>query len=111
MLVYVEDEAAHVLLLFEVHSSHRLVEKKEIGLHRQRPPEFDAFLQAVGQLADRRPPDVLDLEKIDDVLDDPPMLGFLPHCRAVAQHLPEEALMHFQASAGHDVVERRHALE
>ena len=31
--------------------------------------------------------------------------------RTVAQHLPEKTLVHLQAAAGHDVVERRHALE
>src|SRR5216683_2691673 len=35
MVVYVDDEPRHVLLLFEVHACHRLVEEKKIGLHRK----------------------------------------------------------------------------
>ena len=74
-------------------------------------PELDALLQTVGQLADRHLADVLDLEEVDDVLDDAPMLDLLAQRRAVAQELPEEAAPHLQAAARHDVVEGRHALE
>ncbi len=65
----VEDEAAHVLLLLEVHAGHRLVEQQQLRLHGERAAELDALLQAVGQLADRRLADVLDLEEVDDLLD------------------------------------------
>ena len=54
---------------------------------------------------------MLDLEKVDDVLDYAAMLRLLFQRRTVAEHLPEKTLMHLQAAAGHDVVERRHALE
>src|SRR3712207_7499380 len=36
LLVHVEDEAAHVLLLLQVHAGHGLVEEEEIGLHGDR---------------------------------------------------------------------------
>ena len=45
------------------------------------------------------------------VLDEVAMLDLLAQGRAVAQQLPEEAALHLQRAAGHDVVERRHALE
>ena len=68
--VGLEDEAAHVLLFLEVHARHRLVEQQELGLHGERPAEFDPLLQAVGQGADRRLADMLDLEEVDDLLAD-----------------------------------------
>ena len=68
--VGLDDEAAHVLLLLAVHARHRLVEQQELRLHRQRPAELDALLQAVGQRADRRLADRLDLEEVDDLLAD-----------------------------------------
>src|SRR6185369_10938667 len=49
LVVHVEDEARHVLLLLDVHAGHRLVEQQEIGLHRQRAAELDALLEAVRQ--------------------------------------------------------------
>ena len=90
LLVHVEDEAGHVLLLLEVHAGHRLVEEEEVRLHGERAAELDPLLQAVGQLADRHLADLLDLEKVDDVLDHPAMRDFLVHGRAVPQDLPEE---------------------
>ena len=69
LVVDVEDEAAHVLLLLDIHSRHRLVEQQQLRLHRQRAAELDPLLQPVGQPADRRLADRLDLEKIDDPLD------------------------------------------
>ena len=89
--VRLDDEAAHVLLLLAVHARHRLVEQQQLRLHRQRAAEFDALLQAVGQLADRRLADRLDLQKIDDLLAELAMLDLLGERRAVAQRLPEQA--------------------
>ena len=98
-LVHVEDEAAHVLLLLEVHAGHRLVEQQQLRLHRQRPAELDALLQAVGQLADRHLADVLDLEEVDDLLDELAMLDLLVHRRAMPEELPEEAALASSACA------------
>src|SRR6202048_2218561 len=49
MVVYVDDEPRHVLLLFEVHACHRLVEEKKIWLHRKGAAELYALLTAVWQ--------------------------------------------------------------
>ena len=111
LLVHVEDEARHVLLLLEVHAGHRLVEQQQLRLHRERAAELDALLQAVGQPADRDLADVLDLEEVDDLLDLAAVLDLLGERRAEAEDLPEEAAVHLQGAAGHDVVERRHAAE
>ena len=52
-----------------------------------------------------------DFEEIDDLLDALAVLDFFPHRRSVAQQLPEEAAVHLERAAGHDVVERGHGLE
>src|SRR5690242_21560182 len=36
VVVHVEDEAAHVLLLLDVHAGHRLVQEHQIGFSGQR---------------------------------------------------------------------------
>src|SRR6266850_4498459 len=69
LLVDVEDEARHVLLLLVVAAAHRLVEEKDLRVERQRAAELDALLQAVGEGARRSAPQVLDPQEIDDVLD------------------------------------------
>src|SRR5205823_8739764 len=74
MIVDVDDEPRHVLLLFEVHACHRLVEEKKIGLHCKGAAKFDAFLQAVWQTRNWYLADRLNLQKIDDLLDPVPML-------------------------------------
>src|SRR5262249_60072104 len=55
--------------------------------------------------------DMVDLEKVDDLLDAATVLHLLGERRAVTQQLPEEAAPHLQAAAGHDVVERAHAFK
>src|ERR1700681_844433 len=111
MIVYVDDEPRHVLLLLEVHACHRLVEEKEIGLHRKGAAEFDTLLQAVLQNRNRRLADRLNFQKIDDLLDPVPILDLLRQRRAVAQHLPQKAPAHLQCAASHNIVERAHSLE
>src|SRR5436190_11285169 len=115
LVVDVEDEAAHVLLLLDVHPRHRLVEEQHLRLHRQRAAEVDALLQAVRHLADRRLAVGLDLEEVDDVLDHLTMrrllaLGGVPAERKT-KGLLEEVGLHLQVAPAHDVVEDAHALE
>jgi hypothetical protein len=88
-----------------------LVEQEKRRLHGQRPAELDPLLQPVGQLADRRAADVLDLEEVDDLLDLLAMLDLFLQRRPVPEHLPAEVAMHVDRAAGHDVLQRRHALE
>jgi hypothetical protein len=111
LVVDLEDEAAHVLLLFHVHAGHRLVEQQQAGLHRQRAAEVDALLQAVGQAADRRLAIGLDLEEVDDPLDHLAVRHLLALGGAEPERLLEEVALHAQVAAGHDVVEHAHALE
>ena len=95
----VEDEAAHVLLLLEVHAGHRLVEQQQLGLGRERAAELDALLQAVGQLADRRLADVLDLQEVDDALDRLAMPDLLALRRAPV-HAPAPAARAASSACG-----------
>src|SRR6184192_2792487 len=69
LLVDVEDEARHVLLLLVVAATHRLVEQEHSRVERERPAELDALLEPVGERAGGPAPEVLDLEEVDDVLD------------------------------------------
>src|SRR5215813_10125277 len=111
MRVDVEDEAAHVLLLLEIHPAHRLIEQEEIRLHGERAAELHPLLQTVGQFADLDLADMLDLEKVDDLFDAPALLDLFRERRADPYQLPEEPAAHLQRAPGHDVVERAHALE
>ncbi len=111
LVVDVEDEAAHVLLLLDIHARHRLVEQQELRLHRQCAAELDALLQPVGQPPDRRLADRLDFEKVDDPLDLRAMRELLLLGRAEMDRLPQKIAAHLQEPPGHDVVERRHPLE
>jgi hypothetical protein len=104
LLVDVDDEARHVLFLFEIHAGHRFVEQKKVRLHCQCAAELHALLQAVRQAADRNFADGGDLEKIDDLLDPAPMLDLFPQRRAVTQKLPEKAAAHLQRAARQNVV-------
>src|SRR5579883_3453962 len=111
LVIDVEDEARHVLLLLDIHAGHRLVEEEEIGLHGERAPELDPLLQAVRELAHRRLADRLDLEEVDDPLGEFAMFKLLLERRSPMQRLPEEIALHAQEPSRHDVVERRHATE
>src|SRR5574343_1620803 len=110
-LVDVEDEAAHVLFLLDVHAGHRLVEHQHAGLHGQGAAQVDALLQAVGQAAHRGLAEGLDLEEVDDVLDEGAVRALLALGRAPADRLLEEVGLHLQVAARHDVVDHAHALE
>src|SRR6266478_4740705 len=87
LLVDVEDEAAHVFLLLDVHAGHRLVEQQELGLGGERAPELHALLQPVGQSAGRGLTDRLDLEEVDDPLDERAVLDLLTAGRAPVERL------------------------
>ena len=111
VLVHIEDEARHVLFLFDVHSRHRLVEKQQDRLGGERPSELDPFLQAVGKTPDPYLADVLDLEEVDDLLDLAAVFQLLASRRPPEERLQQEVRLHFQIAPGHDVVEHRHSLE
>src|SRR5689334_23808551 len=111
LVVDLQDEPAHVLFFFHVHPGHGLVEQQQLRFHGESAPELDALLQAVRQPPDRRPADVLDLQKIDDLLDLGAMLELLAPRGSPVDHLLHEAGFHLQGAPGHQVVERGHAAE
>src|SRR3989454_5696341 len=51
LVVDVEDEAAHVFLLLDVHAGHRLVEQQQLPLGGPRPPQLPALLHPAPQPA------------------------------------------------------------
>src|SRR5690606_893424 len=111
LVVHVENEPAHILLLFQVHPRHRLVEQQQGRLGGQRAAQFDPLLQSVGQPPDRHLADRLDLEEVDDALAELAMLDLLLFRRPLVEGGTQQAAFHLEQPAGHDVVERRHALE
>src|SRR6266581_4423564 len=111
LAVDVEDEAAHVLLLLDVHAGHRLVEQQELGLGGERAAQLDALLQPVGQAAGGRLADRLDLEEVDDALDERAVLELLTAGRAPVERLQQEAPLHLEEPPRHEVVEHAHTLE
>src|SRR5450830_781428 len=111
LFVDVEDEAAHVLLLFHVHAGHRFVQQQHAGFGGQRARQLDALLQAVRQAPYRRLADVLDLEEVNYLFDFVAMLDFFIACLAPPDRIGEKAGMHLGITPGHDVVEHGHALE
>src|SRR5262249_38305770 len=79
--------------------------------HGERAAELDPLLQTVRQLPDRDLADVLDLEKVDDLLDAAALLDLFRERRPEPQQLPEEPAAPLQRAPRHDVVERGPALE
>ena len=94
LLADVEDEPGHVLGLLEVHPGDRLVEEQQLGVHRQRPPELDALLDAVRQQGDRILAPLLDLEEVDDVLDPLAVGDLFASCRTEPHRAGEERAAH-----------------
>src|SRR5215472_16187624 len=111
LIIDVEDEAAHVLLLLEIHPRHRLVEQQQLGLCGQSTPELDALLQPVGQPAHGSLAHVLDLEEIDHRLDLLAVLELLAPGCAQVEGLLEDVARHLEIAAGHQIVEHAHAAE
>src|SRR4051812_46965505 len=111
LLVHVEDEAGHVLLLLVVHPGHRLVEEEQGGFERERAGELDALLQPVWEGVHDLLADVLDLEEVDDLLDHLALGDLLALAGAVVDAAGEEAGPLPEVTADEEVVEHRHALE
>ena len=74
-------------------------------------PSSTRFCSPYGRRAHRGLADVLDLEKLDDLLDRLAALGFFPPGAGQLQGDLEKGGVHAQIAARHDVVQHRHALE
>ena len=71
LLVQVEDVAGHLLLLFQVHPRHGLVQQDQLRPQRNGAGELDPLAQAVGEGAGDRLANMRDLQEVDDLLDLP----------------------------------------
>ena len=87
LVIHVEYKAAHVLLFFNVHASHRFIKQQYLGRHRQCAAKVHAFLKAVGQLANRRFSKGLDFQKVDDLFHGLAVFYFFLLGRSDAQRL------------------------
>ncbi len=112
LLVQVDDVARHVLLLFEVHARHGLVEQDEPRLEGHGAGKLDALAQSVGQGAGRRLAHGLEVEEVDDLLHLPAMLEFLaPGTREPVQGARDEVVPQEVMASHHDVVEDAHVMK
>src|SRR5215831_7197326 len=111
LVVHVEDEAGHVLLLLHVHPRHGLVEEEEVRLGGQRPRQLHSLLEPVGQPPRRRLADGLDLQEVDHAFHRRAMLDLLPPRGTPVEGVEEEVPAHLEQPPRHDVVEHAHALE
>ena len=66
---YVQNEAGDVLRLLLVHAGDHFVQQQQFRLAGERAGKLHALLLAVGQMADHGIANMLDLEKLDDLLD------------------------------------------
>src|SRR5574343_1446228 len=89
-VVHVEDEAAHVLLFFQVHAGHRLVQQQHLRLHGQRAPQIHPLLQTIGQLPHGGLAVGLDFQEVDDAFNKLALADFLALGRPDAQHLQQQ---------------------
>ena len=110
-LADVEDEPGHVLGLLEVHPGDRLVEQQQLGIHRQRPPELDSLLDAVGEQGDRILAPLFDLEEVDDVLDPLAVGQLLAPGRTEPHRAGEERAVHPYVATEQQVVDHGHLRE
>src|SRR5882724_11444081 len=111
LVVHVEDEARHVLLLLDVHARHGLVQEEQMRLGGKGPCQLHPLLQPVGQAACRRLANGLYLEKVDDALHGRPVLELLAPRRSPVHRVEEEVPTHLEQAPRHNVVEDAHALE
>ena len=112
LLVEVEDVAGHVLLLFQVHPGHRLVEQDQLRLQGDGAGQLDALAQAVRQRAGHRLADVRNLQEVDDLLDLAAVRQlFLLRAAEPVERAGEEVVPQQVVPADHDVVEHRHVIE
>src|SRR5215831_15295846 len=111
LVVHVEDEAGHVLLLLHVHPRHGLVEEEKVWLGGQRPRQLHPLLQPVGQPPRRRLTDGLDFQEVDHPLHRRAVRELLATRRPPVERVEEEVPPHLEEPPRHDVVEHAHALE
>src|SRR5215468_6238036 len=111
LLVDVEDEARHVLLLLVIAAAHRLVEEQDLRVEGQGPAELDALLQAVGQGAGGPAPEVLDPQEIDDVFDALAVLDLFLLGEPPVGEGTQHAGLHVYVAAEQEIVEDGHAPE
>ena len=62
-----QDVVGRLLGLLLVHARHWFVEEEQPGFHRQRPPELDPLLDAVGQGTDGHRAIVGEVEEVGDL--------------------------------------------
>ena len=111
-LVEVDDVAGHVLLLFQIHARHRLVEQNEPRLERHGAGQLDPLAQPVREGPGSRFADVLDIEEIDDLFHLAAVLQlFAAGAGEPVDRTGEKVALQEVVAPDHDVVEHAHVSE
>ena len=110
-IVHIQNKAAHVLFLLDVHPRHRFVQEQDRRLGSQRARQLDTFLQPIRQPRHGRFTNRLNLKEIDDLFGDFAVRGLFAFCFALPDRLPEHAGLHIGQTPGHDVIQHRHPFE
>ena len=111
LLVDVEDEAGHRLLLLGVHPRRRLVQEEQVRIERQGARHLHEPLVPVGQVPHHGAPERLQVHEVDDLLHILAVLDLPLALAAPVEAAAEHAAVHVHVAAQHQVVEHRQVLE
>ena len=107
----IEDEPRHVLLLFLIHSRHRLVENEEMRIGGKRTRELDTFLQPNRNSVDKFITHGFKLKEVDDVLDNRTVGRFLGSGEPPIKRGAHDTRPHVDVPPKQNVVEHAHAVK
>src|SRR5262249_12514380 len=107
----IQYKARNIFGFLLVHAGNHLVEQQQFRLAGECSGELDAFLLAVGQRADDGVADMLDLKKLDDVLDASPRLDLFAPGAPDEQHGVQHTRAQMGMAAGQDVLDHSAVLE
>ncbi|KPY14740.1 Uncharacterized protein ALO55_05763 [Pseudomonas savastanoi pv. phaseolicola] len=111
LTIDIADELTHLVLLFGIHSGHRLVQQQQTRFRRQGAGQFDTFLQAIGKFAHQCMAPRVDAQKLNHPLGMPALFVVFGRCPTDAQHLLKPGTAPFEIAPGQHVVQHTHALE
>src|SRR5208282_5981750 len=91
--------------------AHRLIEEQNLWVECQGTTQLDALPETIGQSARRLLAQILELEKLDQLLDSRAVRHLFLLREAPIDKGREHTGLHPHVAAQHDVVEHRHAAE
>ena len=110
-VVHIQDKAAHVLFLLDIHAGHGFIQQQKFGFGGQRTRQFHPLFQPVRQTAHGGLADRLNFQKVDDLFHDFAVGDLFSLSAAFPDRLRQQTGFHMRQPAGHDVVEHAHPLK